>query len=143
MQVLLPCLLVRYCGMNMILIFILSWLSATIKENTKCSLSTSFYELYTGTIIIHLLYTLVLLGKLIPVILCVNVFNCQALYGFPVCTALSSCKSIEDIGLWIKLPVVAFIYFFQFYELPSTCVLVLCFYGEVHGFNFMINCPLV
>lgn len=101
------------------------------------------YELYTGIIIIHLLYTLVLLGKLIPVIVCVNVFNCQALYGFPVCTALSSCKSIEDIGLWIKLPVVAFIFFFQFYGLPSTCVLVLCFYGEVHGFNFMINCPLV
>lgn len=79
------------------------------------------YELYTGIIIIHLLYTLVLLGKLIPVILCVNVFNCQALYGFPVCNALSSCKSIEDIGLWIKLPVVAFIFFFHLWTAFYMC----------------------
>lgn len=142
MQVLLPCLLVRHCGMNVILILILSWLSATIKENTKCSLSTSI-NFIPVLLYINYIHLTVLLGKLIPVIVCVNVFNCQALYGFPVCTALSSCKSIEDIGLWIKLPVVAFIFFFQFYGLPSTCVLVLCFYGEVHGFNFMINCPLV
>lgn len=142
MQVLLPCLLVRYCGMNVILIFYFVMIEC-YNQGKYQVLIVYIYELYTGIIIIHLLYTLVLLGKLIPVIVCVNVFNCQALYGFPVCTALSSCKSIEDIGLWIKLPVVAFIFFFQFYGLPSTCVLVLCFYGEVHGFNFMINCPLV
>lgn len=111
MQILLPCLLVRYCGMNGILIFYFVMIEC-YNQGKYQVLIVYIYELYNGTIIIHLLYTLVLLGKFIPVILCVIVFNCQALYGFPVCTALSSCKSIEDIGLWIKLPVVAFIFFF-------------------------------
>lgn len=98
MQVLLPCLLVRYCGMNGILIIYFVMIEC-YNQGKYQVLIVYIYELYTGIIIIHLLYTLVLLGKLIPVILCVNVFNCQALYGFPVCNALSSCKSIEDIGL--------------------------------------------
>lgn len=50
MQILLPCLLVRYCGMNVILIFYFVMIEC-YNQGKYQVLIVYIYKLYTGTII--------------------------------------------------------------------------------------------